>query len=200
VAAWVLNRAALEAPAELEEFAAASGQLEEAQGRALEGEDEGGAEWRAATGREREATNAVLEAAERLARDAGHPASTRAIELVGETLRAAAADPALRDQVIQGRVERERSAATLGTPVAGPPAKRSRRSAKRRDQTQARRDLERLEGELAEAASREEELQTQVEHAQDAVRGAKARLAEGKRRTADLKRQVKAARQRAQGR
>src|SRR5918996_699303 len=56
VAAWLLNRAALTSPAELEEFSEASRQLEDAQGRALEGKDEGATAWRDAAAREREAT------------------------------------------------------------------------------------------------------------------------------------------------
>ncbi|MGH2960863.1 MAG: hypothetical protein ACRDL3_01515, partial [Solirubrobacterales bacterium] len=53
VAAALINRAAHTSPRLLEDFAAASSQLEEAQGRALEGESEGAVEWRAAAERER---------------------------------------------------------------------------------------------------------------------------------------------------
>ncbi|MQA76515.1 MAG: hypothetical protein GEU88_19700, partial [Solirubrobacterales bacterium] len=67
VAAWAINRAALESPAQLQAFAEASRELEEAQARALEGGDEGAARWRAAAAREREATGAVVDAAEALA-------------------------------------------------------------------------------------------------------------------------------------
>src|SRR5439155_12549234 len=108
-----------------------------------EGKDEGAAEWRAAAARDREATGAVVDVAKGLARDAGHPPSERALELVVETLRAATGDPKLRERVIRGRVERERSAATLGTPAVGPPRRRDSRSAKRRDVGQARRELKR---------------------------------------------------------
>ncbi|MGH2951283.1 MAG: hypothetical protein ACRDKX_04490, partial [Solirubrobacterales bacterium] len=94
-AAWLVNRAALESPARLKELAEASRQLEDAQARALEGKDEGAAQWREAAARERAATAAVLDAAESAARDAGHHASARTLELVDETLRAATADPEL---------------------------------------------------------------------------------------------------------
>jgi hypothetical protein len=199
-AAWLINRAALTSPAQVEEFGEASRQLEDAQGRALEGKDEGGAEWRAAAAREREAAGAVVDVAERVARDAGHPASERALEQVGETLRAAAADPELRERVLSGQVERERSAATLGTPAAGPTPRRDRKSAKRRDQAQARRDLERLEAELADATAREERLRAQVERTSDALREEKAKLANSKRETTALKRRVKAAQRRSRSR
>jgi hypothetical protein len=198
VAAWLVNRAALSSPAQLEEFAEASRQLEDAQGRALDGKDEGAAEWRAAAAREREAVAAILALAESAARDAGHPPSDRALELVGETLRAATGDPELRERVLHGRVERERSAATLGTPGVAPPRRGDRRSAKQRDATQARRELERLEEELADATAREERVGARVERTAEALREEKARLADSKRETADLKRRVKAARRRAQ--
>lgn len=196
VAAWLINRAVLTSPPRREEFAEASRKLEAAQGRALEGEDEGAAEWRAAAAREREATDAVLETAERAARDAGHPPSATALEQAGRTLRAATGDPELRELVVAGRLERERSAATLGTP-AGPPPARQRGAARKRGAAQARRELERLERELAEAKTREERLRSQAEQAAEILHQDKAKLAEGKRETAALERQVKAARRRA---
>jgi hypothetical protein len=199
VAAWLLNRAALTSPAELEEFAAASRQLEDAQGRALEGKDEGAAAWREAAAREREATGTVVDVAESAARDAGHPVSERALELVAETLRAATGDAELRERVISGRVERERSAATLGTLAVGPPAKREAGTAKRRDVAQARRELKRLEGELADATAREERSRARVDQTAETLRREKAKLAETKRETTALRRQVKAAERRARG-
>jgi hypothetical protein len=199
VAAWLINRAALSSPAQVEEFTEASRQLEDAQARALEGKDEGAAEWRAAAARERDATGALVDLAEGLAREAGHPATARALELVGETLRAATGDPELRERVLQGRVERERSAATLGTPAGAPPRSRAPGTPKRRDLAQARRELKRLEEELADATAREERLRARVGQASEALRQEKARLAESRRETADLKRQAKAAERRAEG-
>jgi DNA repair exonuclease SbcCD ATPase subunit len=194
-AAWLINHAALESPKQLKEFADASKNLERAQGRALEGDDEGADEWRAAATRERDAIAATVELAERLAREAGHPASERALELAGQTLRAATADPELRERVVSGRLERERSGATLGTPAAAPPPKGERKSARR----QARRDLDRLEADLAEATAREDRLRAQVDRTTEALREEKAKLAESKRATAVLKRQLKAAQRRANG-
>jgi hypothetical protein len=96
VAAWLINRTALSSPDRLEEFDETSRRLEEAQARALEGDDKAVAEWRAAAGREREATAAVLETAASLAGESGHSVKERALELAGETLLAAAGDPELR--------------------------------------------------------------------------------------------------------
>ncbi|MGH2962488.1 MAG: hypothetical protein ACRDL3_09895, partial [Solirubrobacterales bacterium] len=114
-----------------------------------------------------------------------------------ETLRAAAGDPELRDRVVNGRVEREQSAATLGTPLSGPPPKRAAGSAKRRGAIRARRELESLEEELAEATEREQRLRAQVERTTGALRDQKARLAEAKRDAAALKRRLKGAEGRA---
>jgi hypothetical protein len=198
-AAWLINRAALTSPARVRQFAEVSRQLEDAQGRALEGNEDGAAAWRAAAAHEREAAAAVVDVAERAAREAGHPPTERVLEQVGETLRAAAADPELRERVLSGRVERERSAATLGTPAAGPLPRRGGKSAKRGDRAQARRELERLEGELADAEAREERLRAQVDRTSDALREEKAKLADSKREKGVLKRRVKAAERRARG-
>lgn len=197
VAAWLINRAALSSPAEIEEFADASRQLEQAQARALGGRDEGAEGWRAAAARESGATGAVLDRAESGARDAGHPASARALELAGDTLRAATADPELREKVLRGRVEREQSAATLGTPAPGAPRRRDRRSEKRRETTRARRDLERLESDLGDAREREERARARVEQTGETLRREKAKLADAKREVGAVERRVKAARRRA---
>ena len=186
---------ALTTPGEVEEFVGSSRRLEDAQRRALEGEDAEAAGWRAAAERDREATAALVDAARDGARDAGHPASDRALELVGETLRAAATDPELRERVRHGRVEREQSAATLGTlGVAPAPApRRAPAPEKRRQVAAAGRELRRLERELSAAAAREERQRGRVERATDTLRAEKERLAESKRATAELRRQVKAA-------
>jgi hypothetical protein len=204
-AAWLVNRAALTSPKQLAEFGEASQALEEAQARALEGEDDGAAAWRAAARREREAAAAVVEAAKKAAADAGQKAGQHALELVDETLRAAAADPELRDRVLRGRVEREQSAATLGTPaLASVPdlgrgaAKRQTAARARREATQARRELDRLEGELADAEAHQERMQAQVDQTTETLKQAKAKLADARRETAKLERQVKAAQRRAE--
>lgn len=198
VAAWLINLAALSAPAALKEFAAASEALELAQRRALEGEDEGAKEWRAAAARERDGAQAVIAAAEREARNAGQLASKQALDLADETLRAAAADAELRKRVVAGRLEREQSAATLGTlGISASPARRDSGSAKRRDSAQARRELKRLEGELDNATAREERQRGCVDAAAEALRQEKAALAVNKQQAADLRRRVKAAGRRA---
>ena len=204
-AAWLLNVVALTKPEALKEFAKATEALEKAQARALEGGDAG--KWRAAAAREREAAEAVIDVAETVAGDAGHPATKQALDLIDGTLRAAAADPELRERVLSGRLEREQSGATIGTAglVATPPAAKPRGavkgkdSAKKREAAQAAREAKRLERRVADAEAREERRQAEVDDAAEALRREKAGLAAAKRETADLKRQLKAAERRAKG-
>lgn len=105
-AAWVLNRAALEAPDRMERFADASRELEAAQASLLEGGEDAATQWRQAAEDVRAATAGVVDAAAASARDAGRPVSDRVLELVAETLRAASGDAELRDLVLRGRVDR----------------------------------------------------------------------------------------------
>lgn len=199
VAAWLINRTALSSPEPIEEFARVSQELEEAQRRALEGDDDAVAEWRAAAAREREANAAVVDVAAGLARDSGHSVNPRALELVAETLQAAAADPDLRERVMSGRLEREQSATTLGTPAIAPPRRRGESgAAKRRDAAQARRELERLREELGEASEREDRLNESVERMTETLREERSRLTDAKRETTKLRRQVEAAERKAE--
>jgi len=199
VAAWLINRTALSSSEPLEEFADATRRLEEAQGRALEGDDEAVAEWRAAAAEQREANAAVVETATGLARGSGHSISSRVLELVAETLQATAGDAGLRDRVMRGRLEREETAPTLGTPADAPARRRDRTVAKRRDVAQAQRELERLREELGEATEREGRLRENVDRTAETLRQDKVRLAEAKREMTSLRRRVKAAERKAKG-
>jgi hypothetical protein len=199
VPAWLINRVALDSPELLEEFAATSRAVEETQRRALAGDEEATDEWRAAAVHEREAIAAVRDAADRAAGDTHGPPSPGALEQVVETLRAAGGDPQLRDRVVRGRVERERSAATLGigAPSDLPRPRRKAEPLRRRDEAQARRERKALEAELANAAAREERLRAVTEDRAEALRQARAELADTKRETAALRRRLKAIERRA---
>jgi uncharacterized coiled-coil DUF342 family protein len=196
-AAWLVNLTALSSPESLQAFSEASEQLEATQARALEGDEDAVAEWREAIVHERDALAAIVDTASSLARDAGHPVNQRALELVGETLQAAAGDADLRDRVMRGRVEREQTATTLGTPAGLTPKASSTRSAKKRDLTQARRELERLHDELDEVTARQEELSERIARTTELLRQDKGRLAEAKREATALRKRVKAAERRA---
>ena len=199
VAAWLINRTALSSPKPLQRFAETTRRLEEVQGRALEGDDDAVAAWRAAAAEQRDANAAVVDTAAGLARDSGHSVNPRVLELVAETLQASAGDADLHDRVMRGRLEREQAATTLGTPAVPPARRRDRAVAKRRDVVQAQRELERLRGELGEAAEREERLRENVERTTETLRHDKARLAEAKRETAGLRRRVKTAERKVEG-
>jgi len=207
-AAWLLNHTALSQPKSLRGFAKASETLQKAQQGALEGGDKEVGKWRAAAAREREAAEAVIDAAEKAARDAGHPATKQALDLVDGTLRAAAADPELRERVVAGRLEREQSGATMGLAgsVSAPPKPKGTKgkgkdgdSAKRREAAQAARELKRIERALGEAGDREERRQAAVDDAAEGLRKAKDRVREAKRESADLRRQLKALERKAKG-
>jgi hypothetical protein len=194
-AAWLLNLVALSEPKAMRDYAKASEALERAQRKALEGGD--AAKWRAAAAREREAAQAVLETAEAAARDAGHPATKQALDNVDDTLRAAAADPELRERVVAGRLDREQSGATLGTAglIASPEA--TEKTAKRREEKQAKRDVERLERDLAAAEESVEHRKARVADATEALERARAQLKEAERETAELRKRLRAARRKA---
>lgn len=192
VAAWLINGVALSSPDLLADFAAASVRLEEVQGRALEGQEDAVAEWRATAARERDASGAVVEAGRGLALEAGEKVSPKALESAGETLRAAASDPELRGRVMRGRLEREKSAPTLGIAAGTPVRRADSGSAPRRAAVQAQREVERLQQDLDEAAAREERMRESVERTTETLRQEKARLAEAKREAAGLRRELKA--------
>ena len=196
-AAWLLNVTALTEPKALRAFAKASEALETAQRKALEGGEKDVEKWRAAAAREREAAEAVLEAASRAARDAGHEATKQALDQVDSTLRAAAADPELREQVVAGRLEREQTGATLGTAGLTPTPGRTAKSAKRLEAKQARREVERLEGELADAEELVEQRKARVDDAAEALKRARAQVKEAERRVAELRRELKSAKRKA---
>jgi hypothetical protein len=197
--AWLINRVALDSPELVEEFAATSRAVEDAQRRALEGDEEATTEWRSAAAREREATTAMRDAAERAARDSGHPANSRGLELMVETLRAAGGDQELRDRVLRGRVEREQSAARLGILDLSTSRRGKPRSRRGGEAAQARRERKLLASELADATAREERLHAQVQRSAEALRRDKAKLAESKRETRALRRRLKAGERQAGG-
>jgi hypothetical protein len=196
-AAWLVNRVAIDSPETMDAFGEASEELEKAQSRAVEGKQGAATELRAAAARERDAVAAVLEEAERSARGVGHPPNARTLELVADTLRAASGDGEFRKRVRAGRLERERTAATLGTVPDKVPFRRRVGSEKRREVAQAQRELKRLEQELERVAATEERLQDQIERTSEALRSERRQLAEAKRESNRLRRELKATERRA---
>lgn len=113
VAAWAVNQLVRSQGSSIQELFAAGDELREAQARLLAGSGDGKA-LRAASERERAAVDALVSAARGLLSSDGHELSTAVVERVADTLHAAALDEDAREQVREGRLERELRHVGLG--------------------------------------------------------------------------------------
>ncbi len=134
VAAWAVNQLVRSQPSGVQELYAAGDELRDAQARLLAGTGDGRA-LRAANERERAAVDALVNAARGLLSSDGHELSPAVVERVADTLHAAALDEAAREQVREGRLERELRHVGLGLgesadPFAVAPPAPKQRSAK----------------------------------------------------------------------
>jgi hypothetical protein len=128
VAAWAVNQAVRSQPRAAQELWKAGDALAAAQDAVLAGKGSGG-DLRAATERERDALDPLVEAARGLLSSSGGDLSATTIERVRDTLHAAAIDAEARDDVAAGRATRERAPQGLfgGGAVAAPARGRRRR-------------------------------------------------------------------------
>src|SRR5262249_3687328 len=113
VAAWAVNQVARTQRAALRELDESGAGLREAHAALLSGKG-GGKQLRAASGRERDAVEALVTAARGLLSSAGRDLSETVLQEVRESLHAAASDDETRAEVLAGRLERERRVAGLG--------------------------------------------------------------------------------------
>ena len=113
VAAWAVNQLVRSQPSGVQELYAAGDELRDAQARLLAGTGDGRA-LRAANERERAAVDALVQAARGLLSSDGHELSPTVVERVADTLHAAALDETAREQVREGRLERELRHVGLG--------------------------------------------------------------------------------------
>lgn len=163
VAAWAVNQVVRSQGSAVKALFGAGDELRDAQARLLDGKGDGRA-LRAANERERAAVDELVEAARGLLSSDGHELSPAVIERVADTLHAAALDEDAREQVREGRLERELRHAGLGlkesadpfaaAPKAAPkPGKSSARPATtdRPGAEREREERKRLERERAEA-------------------------------------------------
>ncbi len=134
VAAWAVNQVVRSQPAGVQQLFAAGDELRDAQARLLAGSGDGKA-LRAAGERERDAIDELVRAARGLLSSDGHELSPAVVERVSDTLHAAALNEGAREQVREGRLERELRHVGLGLgesadlfAVAPPPAKRAKRA------------------------------------------------------------------------
>ncbi len=200
-AAWLVNRVSADNPQGVRELADASDELAEAQRRLIE-EDGDPGELRAAAATERELLEGLVGEARSVAKTRG-AISESVIDKVTQTLRAIGVDPELRAAALRGRVEKERSVATVGgsgsftvpkTPRSRPrklpkPNKRT----KEREVELARVELARLRERLEVAETRREIGESGVREAEKGLREAKAELTESKGEIRALKREISAA-------
>jgi hypothetical protein len=105
LALWALNRLAREHPDLLETFLAAADELREAY--------RSGGDIRAATPPERAAEARIVTAATELLRAQGKSATDTVVRSLGQTLRAAAADAEIADELRSGRLIREPAAPSI---------------------------------------------------------------------------------------
>jgi hypothetical protein len=103
VAAWAANQAVRTQPKAARELWDAGDVLRRAHAAIVGGKGDGGT-LREATARQRAALRPLVEAASCLLDHRGHGLSSQTIERAGDTLHAAALDPALRGDAVAGRL------------------------------------------------------------------------------------------------
>ena len=121
VAAWAVNQLVRTQGDAVRELFDAGDGLREAQADLLAGRGDGRT-LRAANERERDAVDALVETARGLLSSEGHELSPAVVERVADTLHAAALDAGAREQVRDGRLERELRHAGLGLGESPGPA------------------------------------------------------------------------------
>ena len=151
VAAWTINQLVRSRTKDVAAFTKAADGLRAAQGALLEGHGSP-ADLRSARAAERKAVGRLIEVARGLFPGGREPGEST-LERIGATLHAAAADESVRDEVLSGRLLRERESSGFGDldvelAAALPPKTKAKRR-READDASAR------EREAAEAAARE---------------------------------------------
>jgi hypothetical protein len=182
VAAWAVNQLVRTQPKAVRALFAAGDDLAAAQssGRA------GAEKLRDAAKQQRAVLDELMGAAEGLLDSDGHPLAAQTLERVGETLRAAAIDPAAREQLEPGCLTKELQATGLlglssGVAASPPPAetkKADREAAKKAAQAERRaeKEAEQAVKELKAAQKRREQADQAVEQAEKRAEAAAAEL------------------------
>jgi hypothetical protein len=192
VAAWTINQLVRSRTKDVAAFTTAADGLRAAQGALLEGHGSP-ADLRTARAAERKAVARLIEVARGLFPGGREPGEST-LERIGATLHAAAADEAIRDEVLSGRLLRERESSGFGDldvelAAAVPPKparKRERERERAAEDTAARARKEAAE---RERRTRRAALQAAVDQAVEERRRAEgaldeARAEEARRRAA----------------
>lgn len=183
VAAWAVNQLVRTQRPAIDTLFAAGDEARETQQQVLEGRSDGAA-LRDAVAGERAAVDVLVQRASGLLDAGGHPPSPAVLERVADTLHAAALDEEARDEVRDGRLERELRHVGLSAGVVSTPAPR-RDGARRPNAPNAAAEAE------AEAQARrraEAELSAAEERAQAAEDALQAAAQERDRAAAELRR------------
>jgi hypothetical protein len=192
VAAWTINQLVRSRAKDVAAFTKAADGLRAAQGALLEGHGSP-ADLRTARAAERKAVARLIEVARGLFPGGREPGEST-LERIGATLHAAAADEAIRDEVLSGRLLRERESSGFGDldvelAAAVPPKparKRERERERAAEDTAARARKEAAE---RERRTRRAALQAALDQAVEERRRAEgaldeARAEEARRRAA----------------
>ena len=170
VAAWAVNQLVRTQSRSVAELFDAGDALQEAHRTATTGRGDAGA-LRSAAQRERSAVDELMEVARGLLTSDGHELSATIIDRVADTLRAAALDDEAREQVRDGRLERELRHVGLGVLSGGgaiqaptAPAKRkTKQPAAKAKQRAANKGAKKTGAVQAESRDREAEEQERRE-------------------------------------
>jgi hypothetical protein len=183
VAAWAVNQLVRTQRRAVSELLEAGDVLRSAQDDVLAGRGDARS-LRAAGDREREAVETLTRAARGLLTSGGNDLSPAIIDRVADTLHAAALDDEAREQVAQGRLERELRHVGLGSLAAGtvpspapahkPAGGRASADEKREREERRRAEEERAKA-LAEARAAEREAGRRAERAERVTRLAQER-------------------------
>jgi hypothetical protein len=195
VAAWTINQLVRSRTKDVAAFTKAADGLRAAQGALLEGHGSP-ADLRSARAAERKAVGRLIEVARGLFPGGREPGEST-LERIGATLHAAAADESVRDEVLSGRLLRERESSGFGDldvelAAALPPKTKAKRRREADDASARAREAE--EAAARKAADRERRtrraaLQAALDQAVEDRRRAEdaldeARAEEARRRTA----------------
>lgn len=181
VAAWAVNQLVRTQDAAWHALLRAGDELREAQDALLTGRGDGAA-LRAAAHRERTAIETLMDAARGLSSSGDDALSLALLERVAETLHAAALDESAREQVRDGRLERELRHAGLGfgdalVPAAAPrdaSAKGSRRPSDVEGDAPTLTPAQQRSARVHEEARRAESERRELVAARTAARAAEA--------------------------
>jgi hypothetical protein len=184
IVAWAVNQVVRTRPEQTAALWRAGDAVLDAQARVVAGEGSG-VELRAAVEAERAALQPLAEAARGLVTGAGRFLAEQHVQALVETLHAAAVDPALRDEVADGRLTRPLRLTGLGAALGqGPsqapsrPAAPERGSRRAREEADAEVDRRRA---AREQRARRQAARRALARAERARNEARARIAEAVR-------------------